>query len=428
MSAYKPYRCTHLNLAVQNAWEEPVNHHQGYYAVLWWNEIPVGHLFIKPGTALTPALFERNVTHAASWALRHYTQSLSVPVNSLDELRKCFEKSLPVSESIPEVCNVSVVICTKDRADSLRKCLESLMALRCRPSEIIVVDNATVNDSTRKTAEAFAGVKYVREERVGLDIARNTGAKAATAPIVLYTDDDTIIHPLWVYQACKTFEDPSVAAMTGLVLAAELRTEAQWIFERCWPFNRGFVDRRYDREFFNTTLPKGAPVWTIGAGANMAFRKSIFEKAGYFDERLDVGAAGCNGDSEMWYRVLAAGHTIHYNPRAVVSHYHREDMDKFRRQIFYYMRGFTTAILIQYQRFGHKGNLKHLFGSLLSYYAWLLFRGFPFYKNRYQTIFSELKGILSGLFFYLKNRNVPSNISDQQIRSRMVKSEIRSGS
>jgi GT2 family glycosyltransferase len=142
----------------------------------------------------------------------------------------------------------------------------------------------------------------------------------------------------------------------------------------------------------------------------MAFRKSFFEKTGYFDERLDVGAAGCNGDSEMWYRILAEGGAIQYNPRAVVSHYHREALDKLQKQIFSYMRGFTAAVLIQHQRWGHRGNLKHLFLELPKYYAFLLMRGFPRYRGRFTTIFSEMKGMLSGLIFYLKNRNTPSNI------------------
>jgi hypothetical protein len=111
----------------------------------------------------------------------------------------------------------------------------------------------------------------------------------------------------------------------------------------------------------------------------------------------------------MWSRVLASGDSIHYNPRAVVYHRHRETLPALKRQIFYYMRGFAAAILIQHQRFRHRGNLMHLFMELPKYYTWLLLRGFPLYRGRYTTIFRELNGIFSGLIFYLKNRNTPSN-------------------
>ena len=409
MESFKPYQCIHLNLAIQQTWLEPLRYDQGYYTVLWWNEIPIGHLFVKPGEELPPPAFEKRVTHAASWALQHYTGNTSARAHTLYDLRNTFGKIFADQENIPAIYDVSVVICTKDRADSLRQCLNSLTSLQHKPAEIIVVDNASADDRTRETTLAFPQVNYIREDRAGLDIARNTGARAATASIVLYTDDDTVIHSQWIAQVYRTFNDPSIAAMTGLVLAAELNTEAQWIFERYWPFNRGFIDKRYDQSFFAATRSNGVPVWTIGAGANMAFRKSIFATTGYFDERLDVGAAGCNGDSEMWYRVLAAGYSIQYNPRAVVYHQHRETLSALKRQIFYYMRGFAAAILVQHQRFGHRGNLLHLFVALPKYYTWLLLRGFPLYRARYTTIFRELHGIFSGLIFYLKNRNTPSN-------------------
>jgi glycosyltransferase involved in cell wall biosynthesis len=132
-----------------------------------------------------------------------------------------------------------------------------LQKLRCRPTEIIVVDNASKDTKTKEVAQSFPGVLYVREDRVGLDVARNTGAKAASRPIVIYTDDDTLIHPDWVHHVVKTFEDPTIMAMTGLVLAQEINTEAQWIFEKFWPFNRGYIDKRFDQKFFHDTLQTG---------------------------------------------------------------------------------------------------------------------------------------------------------------------------
>jgi glycosyltransferase involved in cell wall biosynthesis len=411
MTRFYPFHCQYFYLDQQTTWSAPVLEKEGYYVVIWWKTFPLGEFFIEHGEYLKPQHFEERLLHAITPALNHYCETSENPITTLAEAITLCETSLKEVQDIPEQVDVSLVICTKDRAESLKSCLASLDHLRCKPAEIIVVDNATKDDSTRKAATEFKGVRYVREDRPGLDIARNTGAKEASRPIIIYTDDDTIIHPLWVYNIWKTFEDPEVTAMTGLVLAHELKTEAQWIFEKYWPFNRGYIDKRYDQAFFSKTLPTGPPVWEIGAGANMAFRKSAFEKTGYFDERLDVGAAGCNGDSEMWYRILAGGGIIHYNPRAVVSHFHRESLEKLQSQIFSYMRGFTAAVLIQHQRHNHRGNLRHLFLELPKYYCYLLARGFPRYRGRFTTVFSELKGLFSGLIFYLKNRNSPPNIT-----------------
>jgi glycosyltransferase involved in cell wall biosynthesis len=409
MTKFTPFRCVHFHMEADRAWAAPVLRDEGYYVVVWWKSFPLGDFYIKAGERINPEQFEQRLSHAIFPALKHYDPDLPAPPPNLAGAASVCEQHIPVHHDIPSECDASVVICTRDRAESLGNCLESLMNLLCKPAEIIVVDNASKDDNTRLVCLRYPSVRYLREDRPGLDIARNTGAKAATCPVVAFTDDDTLLHPLWVYHVHRTFDDPSVEAMTGLVLAHELRTEAQWIFENFWPFNRGYVDKRYDHHFFNRTLPSGPPVWNIGAGANMAFRRSAFARAGYFDERLDVGAAGCNGDSEMWYRILANGGAIHYNPRAVVSHIHRDKTDNLQKQIFSYMRGFTAAVLIQHQRFGHKGNLRHLFYELPKYYVHLLIRGFPLYRNRYTTIFSEMRGMYSGLIFYIKNRNTPSN-------------------
>jgi hypothetical protein len=73
------------------------------------------------------------------------------------------------------------------------------------------------------------------------------------------------------------------------------------------------------------------------------------------------------------------------------------------------MRGFTVAILIQYQRFGHRGNLQRLL-SVMLYYLRLMKWGFPHYRFQYQTLFSEVRGFLAGFIYYLRHRNTNPKI------------------
>lgn len=295
---------------------------------------------------------------------------------------------------------VSVVICTRDRADELRRCLASFPHQSRPPDEIIVVDNASVDDRTREVVKA-AEATYVREDRPGLDFARNSGAQAATGELILYTDDDTELHPLWVENILAAFDAPDIAAVTGLVLPARLQTEAQWIFETEWSFGRGFDRIDYGREFYEQYRRYGVPAWIIGAGANMAFRRSIFDEIGYFDERLDVGQAGCSGDSEYWYRILAAGKVCRYEPTAVMLHHHRLEMDGLESQIFHYMRGHTAALMVQHERTGDRGNLRRAFITMPLYYArrsaGRLMRG-KTPSNRFLT--KQIRGAMSGIWFY----------------------------
>ena len=145
-------------------------------------------------------------------------------------------------------------------------------------------------------------------------------------------------------------------------------------------------------------------MWNVGAGANMAFRREVFDQVGYFDVRLDVGAAGCSGDSELWYRLLASGLTCRYEPKAVACHYHRREMTGLKKQLYYYMRGHTTALLIQFAKHKHWGNLLRLFILLPLYYVKLIARGIlGGFHGRYRFIPAEWAGCVSGLFFFLRN-------------------------
>jgi GT2 family glycosyltransferase len=204
------------------------------------------------------------------------------------------------------------------------------------------------------------------------------------------------------------FADPEVVAATGLVLPAELDTDAQLVFERdMGGLDRGYAPRRFDAGWLARHRRGGAPVWDIGAGANMAFRRAAVLAAGGFDERLDVGAAGCSGDSELWYRLLAAGGVCVYTPAAVVHHHHRRTLPELRRQVHGYMRGHVVALLVQFERHRHWGNLVRLAIGLPAYYARQLVvgarRGFPLASR---ITLGGAAGALDGLRYYAGARGI----------------------
>jgi glycosyltransferase involved in cell wall biosynthesis len=388
------------------------------YIIFWWHRIPLGHQVIAvnqlPMTAaqlthlaiktITPAVGARKIRPG----FQAFIPDLSlINIADFQELVALTQPLAKLSEYFQLVndTSVSVVICTRDRPEQLARCLQSLQNLSKPPQEILVIDNAPSSDQTRLLVSQLPNIKYVLEPRPGLDIARNTGIRHSTSEIIAFTDDDVIVHPDWIVRLQQSFSEPQVMAMTGLVLAAEIETEAQFLFETFWGFNRGYCPLTFDTEYFEQLNPWGVPVWHIGAGANMAFRSHIFELVGDFDERLDVGAAGCSGDSEFWYRILAAGGTCRYEPSAVVYHYHRRTLESLKNQMYYYMRGHVAALLIQFEKYKHWGNLRHLLLSLPKWYGKLVLKGLvKGFKLRYSTVFAEISGCFSGVIYYFQNR------------------------
>ena len=113
------------------------------------------------------------------------------------------------------------------------------------PDQVVVVDNASCDDGRTRAVALAAGVDYVREDRPGLDIARNRGVRAATGDIVAFTDDDVRLHPRWLERLTAAFDADRIMAVTGLVLPAELETPAQIHFEKYWGFGRGYRPDRF---------------------------------------------------------------------------------------------------------------------------------------------------------------------------------------
>lgn len=349
--------------------------------VFWRGDRPVGHVIDQgaPGTLIDLS--------------RHWTQLAATAPDA-------GAYSPPRSPAAD--ATTSLVICTRDRPKELIRCLVSLEQQTRAPSEIIVVDNASRDGRTRAAAEA-AGVIYIREDRPGLDIARNAGVRAARGDIIAFTDDDVRLHPSWFERLTDALADGTAMAATGLVLPAELETEAQQIFERHWGFGRGYDPQMFGAEFFAADLKTGSEVWKIGAGASMAFRREAFDLAGLFDERLDVGAAGCSGDSELWHRILSKGGVCRYEPAAVAFHYHRRDLAGLSSQIYHYMKGHSAALLVQYERSRNRGNLWRAFNFLPRYYAsrsWKRLRYGTRPENRF--LGREIAGFIAGIAYYLR--------------------------
>ena len=323
--------------------------------------------------------------------------------------RAC-ENSIAAPTPQSSLSNISLVICTRDRPRDLDRCLASLPFQHRQPDQVVVVDNASRTNGTRQVTERH-GVIYLREDRPGLDIARNRGAAVSSGDIVAYTDDDTVLHPSWLRRIENAFDAKEIWAVTGLAFPAELETEAQCLFEKVWSFGRGFQRRDFGPLFYSDTRKQASPAWEIGAGANMAVRREVFDKIGGFDERLDVGAAGGSGDSEFWNRILHAGGVCRYEPGAVIYHFHRRTLEGLRAQIRAYMRGHVAALLVQHERTGERGNLRRIYRSLP---GWYLHQGLRRLSGRRTAStclwLDEVRGCLEGFSYYwTASRTSPSS-------------------
>lgn len=216
--------------------------------------------------------------------------------------------------------DVTAVVCTRDRPDLLAGCLDALTGLDPAPAAVLVVDSASTTSTTRDLAEA-RGATVVRADLPGLDRARNLGLAGCRTPLVAFVDDDARVDVHWARAAAEAFFDPRIALVTGLIIPAEVETTAQEWFERNGGMAKGFAPALY------AAADVGFATHRLGAGACTAFRRDVLVGLGGFDPHLDVGTpTGGGGDLEMFWRVLAAGHTAFYWPQMAVRHVHRREL------------------------------------------------------------------------------------------------------
>jgi glycosyltransferase involved in cell wall biosynthesis len=188
------------------------------------------------------------------------------------------------------------------------------------PWELIIVDNNST-DNTKEIVEEYKiksglDVVYVFEEKRGLANARNSGIREAKGEIIAFIDDDVIVDRNWLVNLHKAFEIYNPAVMGGKVLIQGELPVPKWfsknISDPLGVFDRGdniiIADSQYNG--------------LVGIGANMSFKREIFDKFGFF--KTDLGRKGnklCMGEeTELYWRIKNHGEKCIYYPFAIIYH------------------------------------------------------------------------------------------------------------
>lgn len=378
---------------------------------------PLGVLY-PDRRGCSPRELGRMIVDRHGWAIAAHLAldgaSTAISIEDLSRIPRECPRVYPEPRAV-----VTVAVCTRNHARTLPECLDAIAALDYPPHllDVLIVDNASEDDSTRDVVAQYSSVRYAREPRPGLDWARNRAILESHGEIVAYTDDDVSVDRGWVRAIAAAFaEEPHAACVTGLVVPDEIETEAQRLFEVYGGFNRGFC-----RWVYRVDVDGGARAarsyggtGRFGTGANMAFRRSFFDREGLFDPALDVGTpANGGGDLEMFFRVLKAGHALVYEPAALVRHRHRREYSELHTQLANNGIGFYAYLARTAQAYpDERGDVVRL--ALWWMWWWnvrRLLRSFAGHSDLPRDlIVAELKGACKGLRRYQKSRRQAANV------------------
>jgi GT2 family glycosyltransferase len=216
--------------------------------------------------------------------------------------------------------DASVIISTHNRAHYLDDVLGTLAAQNCgRSFEVIVIDNAS-SDDTAGVLESWcrrdSRFRTAYEARPGLSYGKNAGLRLARAPLLLFTDDDTLVDQNWIHAYLDLFARRGATSMIAggkqIPIPHDLQPWPAWLTESAIE-NLALLD--YGEE---QTLAAPDYVW----GANMAVPRHVFHQLGGWDETIGRKghARGTFEDTEFQDRVRSAGLAVWFCPNAIIRH------------------------------------------------------------------------------------------------------------
>lgn len=236
---------------------------------------------------------------------------------------------------------ITVTICTHNRPAFLEKAVQSVLRQMTDDAELLIVDNAST-DNTPATAARLAAansrVEVMREAELGLSAARNAALKQARGEFVLFLDDDATAKPDWLAAYRRFLSAPpseKIAVVGGAVFSDFEISLPKW--------------GNASAAFNSSDPPKRLPYRGSLYGGNIAYRRETALAMGMFDTRL--GRKGkkrmSREESDLNLRLQDAGYEVWWLPNAAILHFVPVSRMKFREN----MRGrFAEGRSIAIQR------------------------------------------------------------------------------
>jgi len=211
----------------------------------------------------------------------------------------------------------SVVICTRNRAESLDLCLRHLAQQTHQADQVVVVDNSDL--AKREEIEALvqgrAELVYYDGPLGSLPAMRNVGLKASTGEVVAYIDDDGYADPEWLAQLLDTYSNyPDAAGVGSRIVQGSEETHGPGGVYNCGRFSvaRGpygncnyICDHVFEVEQYQ--------------GTSMSFRRDAILAMGGWDPKIN-GGYGSYEDLSICLGIKRNGGKLYFNPSSIMVH------------------------------------------------------------------------------------------------------------
>lgn len=235
--------------------------------------------------------------------------------------------------------SVSIMIPTYNRKSVLVEALLSLNKIDYPKNlfEVVVINDGST-DGTQEVVETIReklhyDFKFFNEKRGGISHAKNVAIKKSRGEIIVSTDDDCLFEKTWIKKLIAPLNNPQFGAVGGPDRA--IRNENILAKSIDFAFSSFIGSGGIHGRFLKVKLGHVYP-----PGCNMAFRREVVKKIGFFDENLAPGE-----DTDYNHRIEKAGFKLSHVPSAFVWHRPRNSIKRFIPYI--YKRGRARVEIIR---------------------------------------------------------------------------------
>jgi len=282
---------------------------------------------------------------------------------------------------------ISFIIPTVNRAQTLARCVNSILRQVSREDEVIIVHQGREMGESLVSHDS-PSIKVMDLPEVGLSKARNAGARSAQNQIIAFVDDDMVLDENYVTNV-KRHMQGNIAAICGRILTPNSHM----------PYVKVHDDRfvLIDQSIFKLKRC---------LGGNMVFRRKEFWGVGGFDDAFGAGAHyGGAEDIDVVLRLLYKKVVVIYAPDVIGFHppEAKDNLEKYVAKVYRYGRGEGAVYAKHWLRYGRWLMLINFLGTILKPAISVAFALFQTNPQRLMMYRHIIKGRLSGFLEYRKS-------------------------
>lgn len=250
---------------------------------------------------------------------------------------------------------ISVVVPLYNKERAVVDTIHSVLNQTIVPYELIIVDDGSTDNSLnviRKRISELENerIRVIHKENGGVSSARNRGIKEAKGEYIALLDGDDLWNPTFLEEQVKLIHNFPKAAMWGVNTAFVKNG-------KCWKWQQGMGDgfRGYVENYFGTKHND------LFCSSSVVIRKEVFEKVGYFDERISASE-----DLDMWYRIILKYPVVFYDKVLVYYNQDAENRVAYDTDVRFPL---TKDIKYYFDKFNDEFDLDPVFSHFMNNYV-----------------------------------------------------------